>query len=326
MVTDRLNRYFEKFADDYVFLELMPDYVKKEHIDFMRGVPMPVKRDYVAGLAEDQGIEFRYFTMGMINMLGIDPTFEYVSKYVMFLKYINPNIKKVIVDVGIGLAQTGHLEEACITLRSALVIDPDYIDALYNYMLVCRNLYSGGHHDNQYKTDFKTEVFEVLLHMKEVMPEFPKTYYYLGYAYINAGRYSMAEETWREFLRRSGPGPDREEIEQRLDGLGDAVRVERAYSDIMEGEWEKGVKVLEEYKNTKMMDEWWPLSYYLGVGYNRLGRSREALGMLKHAVAANPSSPEICAELVIANNSLGDEVNAEKYRQKMELLSKPPVS
>ena len=320
-MNDRLNKYFSKYAEEYAFLELMPDYVRKEHIDFMRGVPLPVKHKYVMDLAGQQGIDFKYFTMGMINMLGIDPEFKYASKYAMFLTYMNPQIRQVIVNVGIGLAQTEHLDDACITFRAALRIDPDDLDALYNYMLVCRELYQKSS-DNQYTSDFKEEVFETLLHMKEVEPDFPKTYYYLGYAYLNSGRYAMAEHEWQEFLRRSGPGEERREIENRLSGLKDAVLIERAYSDIMRGNWEQGLLDLEKYKNTEMM-EWWPLSYYLGVGYNRLERYHEALEMLRIAVQKNPSSPEICAELVIANQALGDEVNAEKYRRKLNILNKP---
>ena len=318
---DRLNKYFAKYAEDYVFLELMPEYIKKEHIDFMRNVPMPVKRSVVANLAEDEGIEFKHFTLGMINMVGIDPSFKYATKYVMFLKYMNPHIGKVIDDVGVGLAQAEHLDEACITFRAALSIDPDDLDALYNYVLVCINMYSKSD-DSEYIADFKTEVFETLNHMARVHPDFDRTYYYLGYAYLNAGRYAMAEREWREFLRLSGPGDQRMEIEGRLDDMKDAVRIEKAYHQVIGGKWEEGIKVLEEYKDTEMMD-WWPLSYYLGVGYNRLGRYEEALEMLKYAVKKNPSSPEICAELVIVNNALGDEVNAEKYRRKIKILNTP---
>ena len=320
---DRLNKYFSEYANEYVFLELMPDYVRKEHLDFMRGVPLPVKRRFAIGLADGQGIDFKFFTMGMINMLGIDPSFKYASKYAMFLKYANPSIGRIIVDVGIGLAQTGHLEDACITFRSALVINPDDLDALFNYMLVCRDLYEKSQ-DNAFTADFKEEVFETLLRMKEVDPDFPKTYYYLGFAYINAGRYSMAEHEWREFLKKSGPCPEREEIQTRLSSMDDAIIIERAYSDVINGDWETGVRNLEKYKGTEMMDDWWPLSYYLGVGYSRLGRYEEALRMLKFAVAKNPSSPEICAELVLVNEALGDEVNAQKYRKKLEIFNRRP--
>lgn len=320
-MNDRLNKHFSKYAEDYVFLELMPEYVKKERMDFMRGVPLPIKKQYATDLVESQGLDFKFFIMGMINMLGIDPDFEYASKYVMLLRYMNPQIVRTVVDVGIGLAQAEHLEEACMTFRAALVLDPDDLDALYNYMLSCRELYSSSD-DNEYTADFKAEVFDTLLYMKKSSPDFPQTYYYLGYAYLNAGRYAMAEREWQIYVQKTGVSPERSEIEYRLAEMKDALKIERAYNDIIKGDRERGLRVLEEYKDTKMMD-WWPLSYYLGVGYSRLGRHKEALEMLKTAVRKNPSSPEICAELVIVNNALGDEVNAVKYRKKMEILNTP---
>lgn len=88
---------------------------------------------------------------------------------------------------------------------------------------------------------------------------------------------------------------------------------------VIGGNWQEGLAILEEYKSTSMM-EWWPLPYYLGVGYSRVGRSSEALEMLKKALEGNPSSPEIMAELIIVNNALGDEVNAEKYKRKLEII------
>ncbi len=97
------------------------------------------------------------------------------------------------------------------------------------------------------------------------------------------------------------------------------MRIEEGYKDIINGRWEEGLSILEDYRATDNM-EWWPLPYYLGVGYNRTGRHREALTMLKKALEGNPSGAEIMAELIIANNALGDEVNAEKYRRKLELL------
>lgn len=55
-----------------------------------------------------------------------------------------------------------NLEHAAILLRAALCLNENDPDALYNYMLVCRNLYSEGE-DGTYITDFKAEVLESLL-------------------------------------------------------------------------------------------------------------------------------------------------------------------
>ncbi len=317
-MNSRLDKYFVKYLDEYVFVELMPDYVKRERLDFMRGVPMPVKKQYMAGLSENRGIEFKYFTMGMVNIIGINPSFKYTPQYTNFLNFVNNNISASVTNIGINLAKSDMLDEACIVLRAALVIEPSNADALYNYMLVCRNLYNRSD-DPDYTADFKMEVLESLLDLKELIPEFSMTYYFLGYAYINAGSYKEAHDTWEEFMRLSAPGKEQDEIKERLELIETPVRIEEGYKDIINGRWEEGLSILEDYRATDNM-EWWPLPYYLGVGYNRTGRHREALTMLKKALEGNPSGAEIMAELIIANNALGDEVNAEKYRRKLELL------
>lgn len=318
-MNDRLDKYLMHHMEDIVFLEFMPDYVKREHLDYMRNVPVPVKKDVVGNLAGNNGIEFYHFVMGMINVIGIRPSFEYASKYISFLKHLHSDIADTAVRVGLGLAQANDLEKACIHLRAALVMDPDNVDALYNYMLVCRNLYLQSD-ENAYIADFKSEVFESLLALKELKPDFAMTYYYLGFVYINAGKYEEAQREWTEYMRISEPGRERLEIQDRLKELTDPVRIEQGYTDIMSGQWEKGLAVLEEYMETDLMDEWWPLPYYIGVGYNRTGRNQEAVGMLKKALKGNPSSAEIMAELVIANEALGDEVNAQKYRNKIKIV------
>lgn len=319
-MNNRLDKHLMKYLDDYVFLELMPEYVKRERLDFMRGVPMPVKKDMVGALAKNKGIEFKYFTMGMVNVIGMNPSFKYVSQYVNFLNYVNKDIVPSMVMVGMEQAKMSELEPACITLRAALVIDPDNVDAMYNYMLVCRNLYLESD-DKQFVTDFKTEVFESLLKLKELAPDFAMTYYYLGFAYLNSGKYREAQGEWDRFLHISGPCSERLEIRDRLRDIEDPVKIEKGYNDVINGKWHEGLVVLEQYKDTDKM-EWWPLPYYLGVGYSRTERYNEAVDMLKQALKGNPSSAEIMAELVIAHNALGDEVNAEKYKKKIDILRK----
>lgn len=323
-MNNRLDKYFVKYLDDFAFIELMPEYVKRERLDFMRGVPIPVKKEMIGRLAAEKGIEFKYFTFGMINIIGISPSFKYVNQYINFLNYVNKDLACAAVMVGIEQAKASDLDAACITLRAALVLDPDNSDALYNYMLVCRNLYLESD-DKEYVADFKTEVFESLLRLKELTPDFAMTYYYLGFAYVNSGKYREAQSEWDRFLQLSGPCSERLEIRDRLQEIEEPVRIEHGYNCVVNGKWEEGLAVLEQYKDTDRMD-WWPLPYYLGVGYSRTGRYDEALEMLKQALRGNPSSGEILAELIIVNNALGDEVNAEKYKKKLDILKKDPQS
>lgn len=320
-MNSRLDKYFRDYLDQFVFLELMPEYVKRERLDFMRNVPLPVRREHLKELAGKDGIKFQYFIEGMAYVTGIDSGFRYRSQYIHFMKFLNKDIGKSLVSLGIHHAKEDELESAAILLRAALRIAPDDPDALYNYMLVCRNLY-GESDDAEYIADFKAEVFESLLKLKEVKPEFPMTYYFLGFAYVNAGKYGDAQREWKHFLTLSGPGEEASEIKNRLSELEIPVKVEQGYMDVINGRWEEGLAVLEAYKDNEMMRDWWPMSYYLGVGYSRTGRYTEAAEVLKKALRENPSGAEIMAELVIVYNALGDEVSAEKYRKKMEVVRK----
>lgn len=323
-MNDRLRKYFLDKLEEYRFVELTPDYLKRMRIDFMRGVPIPLSNADLKKLAKDQQISADLFIWGMLRVIGIDPSFEYVPKYVKLLTYMKEDMGRLAVNMGITLANTEALTDAALLFRAALVIDPQDRDALYNYMLVCRNLYSEGT-DKEYVADFKQEVFETLLKLKDLDPSIAMVHYYLGFAYINMGRYEDARAAWTEFLSMAGPSDEREEVQGLLDSLEDPLIIESGYRDIVEGRWEDGLAVLEGYLNTEYR-QWWPLLYYLGMGYNRTGRYEEALAILKKAARENPSSPEIVAELVLANEALGDEINTEKYRRKLKILNTPPVN
>ena len=54
-MNNRLDKYFSEYLDQFVFLELMPEYVKRERLDFMRNVPMPIKKEHLKELAGEEG-------------------------------------------------------------------------------------------------------------------------------------------------------------------------------------------------------------------------------------------------------------------------------
>ena len=176
-----------------------------------------------------------------------------------------------------------QLIHAAVLLRAALRINRDDPDALYNYMLVCRNLYNDSD-DDDYIADLKMEVFESLKHLKEVRPEFAMTYYFLGFAYIDcvdADSCRMPAKAGQTCVSLGGPCEERGEIEGRLTATWQIpVKIEQAYMDVINGRWEQGLAVLESYRGDEMLKGWWPLYYYLGVGYNRTGRYKEAVEAL----------------------------------------------
>ena len=66
--------------------------------------------------------------------------------------------------------------------------------------------------------------------------------------------------------------------------------------------------------------KWWPLSYYIGVCYARLGKTDEALASFKNVLTLNASHLETMNELADIYEAIGDDEKKEKYRKKAELI------
>ena len=133
------------------------------------------------------------------------------------------------------------------------------------------------------------------------------------------GLYAKAEAAWKGFLRWSQNPKDQREIKGRIKQIEDPIRIEKGYTDIMARRYSAGIDILEPYLSTQFKD-WWPLHYYLGIGYDRLGRRGEAVARFKQALALNGSHLETMEELTRIYREEGDKENAAKYENKIRLI------
>ena len=319
---DRVAPYLKHVLDDLVFLEFTPEYIsKRARINFMAGVPVPVKKELLARFAGGEGLDYEQITEAMVTVMGADPGFRHNARYAEFMRQFNPRILKQVVKKGVDHAEDEEYLEAALHLRAALYLDENSLDAVYNYARVCRQLYLNqeGSGDPDYVMTFKTEAFEFFQATTLKHPRFAQAYYFLGYAFLNAGKYRKAEEAWQAFLKRSRNLQDRKEIRTRLDQLHEPMVIEEGCDLVMAGKWKEGLALLEPYK-TSSFEKWWPLSYYLGVAYSRLGNKQEAIVMLKRVLSLTASHVESMQELAALYQSLGDKENEEKYANKAKLI------
>jgi tetratricopeptide (TPR) repeat protein len=209
------------------------------------------------------------------------------------------------------------LETAALHLRAAMVIEPDWLDAVYNYGRACRHLYAKSE-DPEFIKDFKAEATWALEYTTEKHPNFAQAYYFLGYQYINAGLYIKAQLIWERFLKLSKHRKDKGEIKLRLKQIQRPVQFEKGYSAIERGKWKEGIGLLEPM--LKVDPEWWNLFFFLGVGYSRTGRTPEAIDLFKRVLQIKPSQELAMRELADCYETVGDTSNAEKYRNKADLV------
>ncbi|HZK01434.1 MAG TPA: tetratricopeptide repeat protein, partial [Anaerovoracaceae bacterium] len=215
-------------------------------------------------------------------------------------------------------AEKGDFDTAIIYFRAALVLKSDYLHAMYSYARVCREFYLKGDNDD-FIGRFKRESMEYFELLTEVHPRFAQAYYYLGYDYLNLGLYQKASLVWQEYLRRSNNFKDKKEIRQRLEQLEHPLTIERGYNAVLAGRWDEGLDILEPFVDTSFKS-WWPLHYYLGVAYARMGRNGKAMASFKRVLGANGSHVESMLELADLYALSKDRKNERKYREKAELI------
>ena len=72
--------------------------------------------------------------MDMARVVGGDPVFVYVDKYIDFIKHAaGDQAEAMLVAEGAKSADNGDFEDACMLLRAALRIEPKSRAALYLY-------------------------------------------------------------------------------------------------------------------------------------------------------------------------------------------------
>lgn len=319
---DRIGRYFRKYLSKFVFDEFSPKYIENSKAgDLMKGVPIPLRKKDLKIFAGGEGLTMLTIAENMAWVMGCDPHFKHTKDYVAILERLyNYKLYEGMVKEGRDAAERGDMDNACIHFRAALCMKPDYLHGMYSYARACRAMYLNSGNE-EYVGRFKAEAMDYFELTSETHPRFAQAFYYLGYAYLNMGLYVKAEITWKEFIRFSHNGKDKKEIRQRMRQLAEPIEIEQGYNDIMAARYEAGVQRLEKYRDSKF-NTWWPLHYYLGIGYEMTGDIEASKESLKKVLKLNASHIETMRELIGIYEDEGDKENVNKYEKKIAIVEK----
>lgn len=317
---DRIGRYFRKYLNKFVFVEFSDEFMaRSKAADVMRGVPVPLRRKEVKEFAGGEGVSMMVIAENMAWVMGCDPHFKYTKDYVKILdKIFGHKLFETFMKEGRDDAERGEMDSACIHFRASLCVQYDYLHSMYSYARACRVMYENSRNE-EYIGRFKAEALDWFELLTETHPRFAMGYYYLGYSYLNIGLYQKAVLAWQDFLRFSHNGKDRKEIRHRIEQLEDPVRIEQGCLSVTSGKYEEGIKALEPYLQTQFKD-WWPLHYYLGMAYQSVGRTPDAVAEFKKTLMINGSHLETMRELLSIYEEQGDKQNIRKYSEKIRLI------
>ena len=317
---DRIGRYFKKYLNKFVFVEFSDDFIaRSKAADVMKGVPVPLRRKEVKDFAGGDGVSMMVLAENMAWVMGCDPHFKYTKDYVKILdKLYGHKLFEALMKEGRDAAERGEMDNACIHFRASLCIQYDYLHSMYSYARACRVMYESSRNE-EYVGRFKAEALDWFELLTETHPRFSMGYYYLGYSYLNIGLYKKAVLAWEEFLRFSHNRKDSKEIRHRIEQLQDPVRIEEGCLAVTSGRYDEGVDILEPYLQTQFKN-WWPLHYYLGMGYQETGRTPDAVAEFKKVLMINGSHLETMRELLAIYEAQDDKQNIRKYSEKIRLI------
>lgn len=319
--TDRLTPYLKGLASSFLFDSFSEDYLRREGLDFMIGVPIPLNKEDLAAFAGG-GLPVVRLADNMALLCGADPQFPSAGSYLRYLaRFFDEKLAEVLVEMGGRHLRDADYARSAAYFRSALLLESSHQKALFGYACACREWYlslDAETHSAQMQA-LKDESMEFFEWCQTLYPDFGAACYFLGYAYLNLGLYAKAKLTWDRFMTLTEDQDEKQEIGERLAQLADPVRIEEGINLLLAGRLREGLAILESYAETDYRN-WWPLHYYLASAYQELSYTGEAIEGFLKVLELSPSHAESASRLADLYELRGDAEKAGKYRRKAEIL------
>ncbi len=268
-----LKKYLTSEIKDFLFTELDAGFLAANDLGCLESVPIPVAsadlKDFVSG-----GLSTTKIADNMALVLGADTGFKYADAYLRYLRQLfSEKLVEVFAAKAENLLEKERFRPAICYLRAALLLGPESLQANYCYANGCRIWYQSmeGEDQEELISLLKADANGYFALVTDKYPDFAPGWYFLGYAYLNAGQYLKAQLAFNHYMQnaKGQPEEDVKEVQERLDALKDPVRLEDGKNLLVAGRTEEALQILEPYVDSPY-GRWWPLHFYLARAYYQL--------------------------------------------------------
>lgn len=320
---DRLLPYFKKYLGTFLFVEFSKEFMQKLHIeDIADGVRVPIKPHDLEKFAGGEGISATNIAENMVVVMGLDPNFKYNDSYKEYIKrFFDDKLLSDVLMAGVKSVEAGDLDMAAVNFRAALCIKKDFLEALYNYARVCREVYMSidSEVDMEKKGNYKAEMIDALEELTIAYPDFAEPYYFLGYSYLNMGLYEKAGLVFEKFMKLSKDEEALTDVAKKLSDLVEPRKIEEGTNYVISGNYEKGLELLLPFMSGKY-ESWWPLHFYLGIAFEETGSDIMAVMEYKKTLELNALCIDAIDGLIRIYDAASDDENVEKYTKKKQII------
>lgn len=311
---ETVDKYFKEKTDNLTFIELQDDsFVDLKGYIIRADIPLPIlTKELIEGIKGgvfEEEIRISDFVEGIIYTIGTDDNFPYLKEYKEILYAYDDKIEDYIFFTGVRDLQEDRFDDGCIKLRALLALDPNNVDAIFNYGLgiegLARKFIDLDDEKGNDFLDFSTSLFESIL---DIDKEYALSYYKLGYHYLYLEQYLKASLTWKKFISKSKDEVLVQEIRNEIDRIDDDVVFETGITYLAYNDYEKALnfflKLMPKYEDN------WNLNFSIAKSYLGLQQDDLAIEYLIKAIELRDDDPDLFNELGIIYYNKGDVIKA----------------
>lgn len=311
---ETVDKYFKEKTDNLTFIELQDDsFVDLKGYIIRADIPLPIlTKELIEGIKGgvfEEEIRISDFVEGIIYTIGTDDNFPYLKEYKEILYAYYDKIEDYIFFTGVRDLQEDRFDDGCIKLRALLALDPNNVDAIFNYGLgiegLARKFIDLDDEKGNDFLDFSTSLFESIL---DIDKEYALSYYKLGYHYLYLEQYLKASLTWKKFISKSKDEVLVQEIRNEIDRIDDDVVFETGITYLAYNNYEKALnfflKLMPKYEDN------WNLNFSIAKSYLGLQQDDLAIEYLIKAIELRDDDPDLFNELGIIYYNKGDVIKA----------------
>lgn len=307
-----IDKYFKEKTDKLTFIELKENsFIELKAYIIKDELPLPIlTQGLIEGITKgeyNEGVGIKDIIEGVIYTIGTDTEFPYVKEYKEILYAYEENIVDYIFYRAIKDLENEKYDDACIKLRTLLVLEPKNTNILFNYGLgieaLAKKFIVSDDEKGEGFLNFSTNVFESIL---DVDQGFPLAYYKLGYHYLYVEQYLKASIIWKKFLALSKDDVLVQEIRNEIERIEDDVMFESGLTYLIYNDYEKSLdsllKLMPKYKDN------WKLNFSIGRCYLGLELDDLAIEYISEAIELKKEEADLYNELGIIYYNNGDVI------------------
>lgn len=328
----RIDKYILEKSEELVFITI--DETNELSLEGYEvpegGLKVPLKSDVLVKSIKDNKAQEELNMMSMVDAMlfiqGVDEDFMYNCEYDKFIEFFS---KKVNFDYMqyLGFMSNksyteGEITDALVYIKSFLRREPENVDALYQFSIICQELAIRYQKDEELESmnDFLMAALYSLEKIVDLDDKFSLAYYQLGFHYSNQKQFVKSKLIWEKALDYGIDEDLAGEIQDNLEKIDFKVRYEEGYNLVFQGRAEEGLQKLLPLEQDN--PDWWNLLFIISVAYKSLGDLGEAKKYLEKILIIRPTQVDTLMEMALCLAEEGNLEGAIEFLTKASKLRK----